>query len=220
MIQKKNQFGNEDGFVLVVSLLILLILVIIGVAATTNTSIELQIAGNEKVHKQTFYQADGGAELGIRLTYENAMCINMGGFAANPSGNLVVYDLTFANPGGSTLLPSDDDNYPDTDGDGLARQVVFYPGNASDSDPHTNMTVGGVTVLSEGSGSAQVSAYEGLGQASAAGGTHVLYSINSQHRGAVNSESNIGLGWRLSSHLINSASSSDCKCASAADCFD
>jgi len=211
MIQKKKQFGNEDGFVLVISLLILLILVIIGVAATTNTSIELQIAGNEKVHKQTFYQADGGAEMGIRLTYENAMCINMGGFAASPPGQFQVMTLDFASPGG----------YPPPSPSDIVRDVFFDPSQAFDNvAPHTNLTVGGVTVLSEGSGSAQVSAYEGLGQSSAAGGTHVLYLINSQHRGAVNSESNIGLGWRLSSHLINSASSSDCKCASAADCFD
>lgn len=208
MMDKNKIMANESGFVLVTALLILLILLVIGIAATTTSTIDIQIAANEKMRQQAFYQADGGAELASRVTYENALCINMGGFLANPAGinggraigQVEVLDLTFANPaGGAVPLPSD-----------AVRDVVFYPGNASDNDPHTNMTVGGVTVSSSGSGLAQVSAYEGLGQASAAGGTHVLYTINSQHRGAVNSESVIGLGWRLSSHLINNASSADC----------
>jgi len=52
---------NEDGFVLVATLVILMLLVILGISTTTNTSIELQIAGNDKVYKQNFYQAEGGA---------------------------------------------------------------------------------------------------------------------------------------------------------------
>ena len=55
---------QDEGFVLVTALLIMLILTIIGIATTTNTSIELQIAGNDKVFKKTFYEAEAGAILG------------------------------------------------------------------------------------------------------------------------------------------------------------
>lgn len=207
MCKNESIISNERGFVLIASLLILLILLVIGIAATTTSTIDMQIAANEKVHQQTFYQADGGAELGSRVTYENALCINTGGFVENPAGSgkrvigqVEVLDLTFANPVAATPpLPSDG-----------VRDVVFYPGIASDNDSHTNMTVGGRVVASTGSGLAMVAGYEGLGSAAAAGGTHVLYTINSQHRGQVNSESIVGLEWILSIQLINNASSADC----------
>jgi hypothetical protein len=73
------------------------------------------------------------------------------------------------------------------------------------------MTVAGRTVATAGSGLQQVAGYEGLGKGAAAGGTHVLYTINSQHEGQANSQSLVGLEWKLSGHLINSASSADCK---------
>ena len=50
--------GNEEGFVLVVGMMILVVLSIIGVAATTNTSIELQIAANDKNYRLAFYAAE------------------------------------------------------------------------------------------------------------------------------------------------------------------
>ena len=62
---------NEEGFVLVGALLILMLLMIIGISATTNTSLELQIAGNDRTHKETFYQADGGSQLAVRLVEES-----------------------------------------------------------------------------------------------------------------------------------------------------
>jgi hypothetical protein len=207
MCENETFINNEKGFVLITSLLILLILLVIGVAATTTTTIELQIAGNEKVRQQTFYQADGGADLASRVTYENALCINSGGFDENPDGSgkmviggVEVLDLNFASPsGGNVPLPSDG-----------TRDVAFYPGNAVDTAPHTNMTVGGRSLASAGSGLQMVSGYEGLGYGSAGGGTHVRYTINAQHQGEGNSESVVGLEWILSGHLINSASSLDC----------
>lgn len=50
--------NNERGFVLVVSLLMLSILMIIGIAATNTTTIELQIAGNDRFAKQDFYSQE------------------------------------------------------------------------------------------------------------------------------------------------------------------
>lgn len=57
-MNKQKFVRNERGFVLVVSLLILMTLVIIGVYATTNSNMELQIAGNEIRHKLSFYAAE------------------------------------------------------------------------------------------------------------------------------------------------------------------
>ena len=65
---------NEEGFVLITGLLILLILTMLGITATRNTSIELQIAGNDRLHKETFYSAESGAILGTEILEQNFFC--------------------------------------------------------------------------------------------------------------------------------------------------
>ncbi|MBV5326180.1 MAG: hypothetical protein JZU65_00875, partial [Chlorobium sp.] len=70
----KTIVGNEEGFVLVVSLLILVVLTLLGIAATRTTMVEVQIAGNDKVATRTFYMADGGTEVAINMIEENLSC--------------------------------------------------------------------------------------------------------------------------------------------------
>jgi Tfp pilus assembly protein PilX len=59
--------NNEQGFVLVASLMMLMVLMIIGIAATNTTTLELQISGNDKLAKQTFYQAEGVVAEAVRV---------------------------------------------------------------------------------------------------------------------------------------------------------
>jgi hypothetical protein len=56
-----RSIGNEEGSVLVISVVILALLTVIGIAATSTTSIELQIASNDRIYKENFYQAEGAA---------------------------------------------------------------------------------------------------------------------------------------------------------------
>lgn len=55
--------NNDGGYVLIISLLIMVVLTVIGVAATRNTSIELQIAGNDKLYMTDFYTSEANAFL-------------------------------------------------------------------------------------------------------------------------------------------------------------
>jgi len=55
-----RQLRNEEGSVIVVALMILVVLTIIGISATDTTTVELQIATNDKFHKIAFYHADAG----------------------------------------------------------------------------------------------------------------------------------------------------------------
>jgi Tfp pilus assembly protein PilX len=57
---------NEEGFVLVASLMMLMVLMIIGIAATNTTTLELQISGNDKVQKMDFYAAESGWQRGVQ----------------------------------------------------------------------------------------------------------------------------------------------------------
>ena len=56
---QKDIINSESGFALVSALLILSVMTIIGVAATTTSTIELKIAGNENQYMGTFYNTEG-----------------------------------------------------------------------------------------------------------------------------------------------------------------
>lgn len=53
---------NEEGSVLVIALVMLVLLTILGITATSTSNVELQIAGNERNFKRTFFTANAGIE--------------------------------------------------------------------------------------------------------------------------------------------------------------
>lgn len=55
-----KQRHNEQGFVLISAMLFLLILTVIGVMATNTTTVELQIASNDRTVKTDFYNKEMG----------------------------------------------------------------------------------------------------------------------------------------------------------------
>ena len=57
---------NETGAVLVLSIMILALMTCLGIAALNTTSIEYKMAGNEKVYKQAFYNADTGISYAVQ----------------------------------------------------------------------------------------------------------------------------------------------------------
>lgn len=63
--------NNEQGSVIVISLLILTLLTIIGISASRTTTGELQITGNEITHKRNFYRAEAAAYQAAQML-ENA----------------------------------------------------------------------------------------------------------------------------------------------------
>ncbi|MBU0484837.1 MAG: hypothetical protein KKB30_10030 [Proteobacteria bacterium] len=53
-----NKVDNEEGFVLVTALLVMIVLVAMGTMATNTTNIEKQIALNDRIEKQDFYDLE------------------------------------------------------------------------------------------------------------------------------------------------------------------
>ena len=197
-----NILNNEGGFVLVGALLILLLLVLIGVSASTSTTLELQIAASDRTRKETFYQADAGTQLAIRLVEESLG--TPGGFTAvnadgvlvdpfNPPNNtMLIVDPALSENEGVAAQPSD-----------AARDAAYFPEGydpaAPNAGPHTNITAAGVTQVTEGAGLQMVAGYEGKGKGTAGGGGNTLYTIFSQHVGRSESESVVRVDWR---HVI------------------
>jgi hypothetical protein len=70
MDSSKIPAQNEQGFVLVLALFMLVVCTIIGIAAMNTSITEIDIAGNEKVHKETSYQAEAGYAAPVAALYE------------------------------------------------------------------------------------------------------------------------------------------------------
>jgi len=51
---------NDKGSALILALLILVLLTLMGISATTTSTIEVQMAGNEKFYEMAFYTAESG----------------------------------------------------------------------------------------------------------------------------------------------------------------
>lgn len=193
---------NEDGFVLITTLMMLVVLMVIGISATTTTTLELQISGNDKVHKETFYQADGGTQLAARLVEESLG--TPGGFTAldadsllvdpvSPNNTILVVDTTLSENADTTR---DENSVSDA-----ARDIAYFPGgyDATNVAPHTNIIADGVTSTTAGAGLQMLAGYEGKGKGVAGGGGQILYTIYSQHVGRAQSEAMVAVEWQ---HVI------------------
>lgn len=195
---------NESGFVLVAAMLLLLLLTLIGISALNTSNIEIQIGGNDRLHKQVFSQADGGTQMAARLV-EESVAIPSGFTAldannvlqdpATPNNTVLIVDTTmWKNEGAEAPTPTD-----------ATRDAAYFPDGYNpalplpNAPPHTNITVSGVTTNTAGSGLQMVAGYEGKGKGSAGGGSQILFSIKSQHRGMLESESVVEVEWR---HVI------------------
>ncbi len=66
-----ERVNNEDGFVLILSMMVLVVLTLLGMSGTRNAIIETQIAGNDNMAKILFYDAESAAhEAAQRLRNE------------------------------------------------------------------------------------------------------------------------------------------------------
>lgn len=198
-------YRNEQGFVLVTALLIMLVLTIIGIVATTNTTIELQIAGNDKVHHKTFYEAEAGAMLGTEILEQAFNCSS--GFAQSspnvrdlPNTGATIRVYARGTPADLILW----NNEPPTAADigDTTKADVAYPITKIASDVEVGyLFMGGTTSMIPGGALQMAAGYEGKGKSAGQGGVAKNFDIYSQFHGLANSESIILFGWR---HLVGS----------------
>lgn len=119
MSHSLRSYGNNDGSALLIAMLILSVLTIIGIAVTRTTNIELQIAGNDRLNKKAFYEAESGAQIGWELIEQNLSCpLGFSNEPQNVSANLVVTDKDFALQEHESDVDLDGDGiYPEDDGE-------------------------------------------------------------------------------------------------------
>ena len=181
---------NEEGLVIVVVLFVLVILTLIGISATSNTMVELQIASNDQLQKIAFYNADSGI-YGTPKLISNTINTML----EPPVGT----DTDSIAPG-IEYLPNDGSYVANT----FYRQVLgfdAYDGGTND----ITFGPGGIAVEVDverrrqqnlvGSGTEFASGSEGIGSGSA-GGVAIFYGMNANGTGPRNSASNLMAEYR------------------------
>jgi len=192
---------DEQGFVLVLALMVMIALTLIGLMATNNTIIEKLIANNDKVHRKIFYDAEGGASLGSELLEQSFSCL--AGFPDATPGdtNLQVNDLQlWDNPAmdSATILAKLNDPVNQNDASFSYAAELLLPSGVN------YLYFGGETNVLPGGALEMAAGYEGKGKSAAQGGVAKIFDIYSQSRGMQGSESIILLGWR---HLVGTEGS-------------
>jgi len=125
--------GNEEGSVIVLALIILMLLTMIGTSATNTSTLENQVAGNERNYKQNFFKAEAAALQGaqrIQLapTHTQDPIKDDNDAAVQANGvNGVASD--YAHTAARTL--------PDTDGDGQLENLFDRIANWEDLEAET-----------------------------------------------------------------------------------
>ena len=182
--------SEEQGFVLVTSLMLIALISLAGISAVDISTSEIQTATNDVHHKITFYSAEGGLDVGCEMLEQNICCPT--GFTPDEAGgdeatisNIRVMELAFWK-NSAALEPSD-----------MSRDL-YFPFDYG-AGTHTNLGIGGSTVQGIGSALQMAAGYEGKGKGAAGGGAYLLYDIHSQHLGRGNSLSEVKIQWR---HMI------------------
>ena len=208
----KRLFGqviaNQHGSVINVALLILILIFLIGIGLSKMSTTDIKIANNIKRDMTTFYEADAGLEATGEMIEQNLACIT--GFKDTlpaddslPVGEEIIGGLFYVNNLDFARNTRDLSYIPDIDS---SNADFYYPPNyGSETDPHTNIKVGGGTRFSLGSAIQMAAGYEGLGKGAASGGANIIYDVYSQRIGANNSSSLHFMQWV---HILGS--SGDC----------
>ena len=192
MRQKFSIFRNEDGSILVITLLTLVALTLMGIAAITTSTIEIQIAANDKFYKTAFHNADSGV-YAIPKVISVALDENI--TPGNISGAEKRYDaFTYFDPGTSDDGLSGRTFYRELaglDNHDINPDIGFTLNNNDIEvdvrrDSAENLVGGGVEFLS---------GYEGVGVGSS-GGVAVFFELDSSGNAQRDTLSNIGAFYR------------------------
>ncbi len=208
---KKNVNIEEGGFILVSTLMILIVLTLMGVSGITLSTMEIKMTGNRALHQKTFYEADGGTEMGLSILNHSINCIS--GFSSNTLGGRINLSSVWKDNYGQSI-----DTVPDgrniwmtnnfEEGTPIAsaqnRDLAYSPIDNPAGPEVTYVRINGRTKLVAGSAIEMTAGYEGRGKSLGADGASLTYQINAQYVGLRNSESTICMEYRVDNQFANS----------------
>jgi hypothetical protein len=195
-----KKLREERGSTLLLSMIVISLLAVAGILSSQTSTMETRIARNDRLHKLSFYEAEGGAEASTELLEQN---IEQRGFCAGLGANQVCQVVGMS----MDTAVSDDPSlkfYMNTALGGTVkptsaaagRDVYIQKGADATTPPITNILIGGDTELSTGGAIQMIAGYEGKGKGAAGGGAWIIYDIRSRHQGLDNSDSTVELEWK------------------------
>jgi hypothetical protein len=140
--------NNEEGSVILFSIMILALLMIVSVSSTTTSNTEVQIASNERVYQQNFYMAEGATIEAVEDMEQ-----------PNNLEDLKDRSLPYVNDPGMDMSDPETWNFDDADGDDnseLASNALDPEGNTCFSAVYQGVAPGS----SLGLGKTRVHAYQ------------------------------------------------------------
>jgi len=198
----KNISKKNDGYVLVVALLVMAILSLLGIAGMNTSIFETQVAGNDWNAKRTFYKADSGVSLGSELIEQNLNLGCLSGFTNNKITSTIYAKnkkMWNRSPFDEEVTPRSICSYDDSD--------ALYQWDGELPVPEDDigfLYYAGSTEILPGGSLQMAAGYEGMGKSSAQGGVAKIYDIYSRFEGLKNSQSIVQISWR---HVIGTEES-------------
>lgn len=184
---------GERGMALFSALIILAAVSLVAVGLSSDTSSEMKIAGNRRVHQQAFQLADGGADLAIQVLLDHLYPD-----IADPENDYPPYDTSVSLLDGELTM-----NHFQRDVN-LMKDIQGYDGNDNDLDPgngspdisfdlhpypesglpfadtHVVVDIDRLRVgYVHGSSIEYAAGYEGVGKGAAAGSVIVVFGVTS-----------------------------------------
>lgn len=182
---QNSKLSNEQGFVLVISLLLLVVATVIGMLALATSTTEVMIAGNARLREINFSLADSGIELS-RPIIENTVFNEAVDLTRYP----IINDTNLATElvGITGSIPN-----PDNPANNSSEADIRFRSGVNtilvDIDYYfASPPVGGAIEFASG--------YEGLGKGAGAGGAQIYYRINSYSVGPLGSMMGTGALYR------------------------
>ncbi|MEX2516478.1 MAG: PilX N-terminal domain-containing pilus assembly protein [Gammaproteobacteria bacterium] len=197
--------GQQNGMVLVISLILLVVLTLVAVVAMRSTNVDMQMTTNTLLKSRAFQNAESGRQLTAGVIGDHVF------YRGWPSsaGGTVPASSNFTLPDNYTVVDTDEELYVenaeladlisdsrpihleyqvDADGDGL------YVG-ANDIKAGISV-LKTTTVAAPGSDTVQVSGYAGLGGGAAGGGAYMFFDVRSYGGGPGNARADTGIDYR------------------------
>ena len=81
----ENIITDEKGSIILAAMVILIVLTLIGMAATRTSTIEIDIAANDKFHKQALFESDSGVSWAIATLKQGDENENIGHVFSGPA---------------------------------------------------------------------------------------------------------------------------------------
>ena len=180
----KPAYSDERGMALISALLLIMIVSLMAVGISSDTSMDVRIAGYQKFKAISFGYAESGSNAATEILEENIFDTGWssggGAFAyphksASYTGDITINDGDFclnANAANNTVI--------EMTGDIVADIIIQRL----------------LSMLATGGAIQQAAGYEGLGKGAGGGGVHVIYNFETRGQGSESAETLVGQHYR------------------------